>query len=604
MHPVSPPPKRRESPSEPLKRVIGLTVRAVAGDDEVNVDFAPGRPQIEGHHVQLPEPARVPTAREIAVVRGWADSLALTLACHDTKLHQKLAPATGDARAVYEAMERARVEAIGANRMDGMADNLAAKCEEQYAHGRFANVSSREEAPLEEALALIMRERLTGRPPPASAKALTDVWRPVLETRCGKTLKQLAAKSNDQEAFGRLVRELLRTLEMADKPQDGERDESEDEQEQNPDGGDQDTEGEEETNQGEQDAGQDRDTEGQEGDTTEASDAGEMQDIDSDSEGEAESDTAEPWRPNLSVLDAPEHFGYKIFSTETDEVVEAEKLSTPEELDRLRAFLDKELRVLASTVSRLANRLQRRLLAKQNRAWDFDLEEGALDPARLTRIIIDPMHALSFMRERDTDFRDTVVTLLIDNSGSMRGRPIMVAACCADILARTLERCGVKVEILGFTTKAWKGGEARERWLGRGQAPQPGTSQRPAPHHLQDRRCAVAPGQTLTCTHDARGPAEGKHRRRGADVGPCAIARPARTASHPDDDLGWRAGRRFHVVGELRQLPRAPPASGHPRNRDPLAGGADRHRHRPRRDAVLSPRGNDHRRQRTGRRHD
>ena len=471
---TSPPTKRKEAPSEPLKRVVGLTVRAVAGDDTVNVDFSPGKPHLEGHHVQLPEPARVPSKREIAVVRGWADSLALTLACHDEKLHRKLAPQSGEARAVFEAVERARVEAIGANRMDGMANNLAAKVEDHFAHGRYANVTSREDAPLDEALALIVREKLTGQAPPPTAKALADVWRPLLEKRCGKTLKQLVTKTGDQEAFGRLVRDLLRTLEMAEQPNEGESEESEEEQEQQPQGGEQESEGEEESNDGQESSGEERESEGEEGDTAEASDAGEMQDIEIDAEGEAESDTAEPWRPNLSVLDAPENFGYKVYSNANDEVVEAEKLSTPEELDRLRAFLDKELRVLASTVSRLANRLQRRLLAKQNRAWDFDLEEGALDSARLTRIIIDPMHALSFMRERDTDFRDTVVTLLIDNSGSMRGRPIMVAACCADILARTLERCGVKVEILGFTTKAWKGGEAREKWLAAGKPGNPG----------------------------------------------------------------------------------------------------------------------------------
>jgi cobaltochelatase CobT len=475
MHPVTAPPtKRKESPAEPFKRAVGLTVRAVAGDESVNVDFSPGKPGIDGHHVQLPEPARVPSKREVAVVRGWADSLALTLACHDAKLHRKLAPQAGEARAVFEAVERARVESIGANRMDGMARNLAAKCEEHYAHGRYANVATREDAPLDEALALIVREKLTGQPPPPAAKALADVWRPLVEKKCGKTLKQLAAKTGDQEAFGRLVRDLLRSLQMADQPNEGEREDSEDEQEQQPDGGDQETEGEEEANDGQDSAGEERDSEGESGDTAEAADAGEMQDIEIEAEGEAESDTAEPWRPNQSVLEAPENFGYKVYSNANDEIVEADKLSTPEELDRLRTFLDKELRVLASTVSRLANRLQRRLLAKQNRAWDFDLEEGTLDSARLHRIIIDPMHALSFMRERDTDFRDTVVTLLIDNSGSMRGRPIMVAACCADILARTLERCGVKVEILGFTTKAWKGGEAREKWLAAGKPGNPG----------------------------------------------------------------------------------------------------------------------------------
>ena len=174
------------------------------------------------------------------------------------------------------------------------------------------------------------------------------------------------------------------------------------------------------------------------------------------------------------MLDHPEAFGYAVFTRAFDEEVAAEDLSSPDELERLRTFLDKELRNLSSAVARLANRLQRRLLAQQNRAWDFDLEEGVLDAARLPRVVVDPMHPLSFKRERDTDFRDTVVTLLLDNSGSMRGRPVMVAACCADILARTLERCGVKVEILGFTTRAWKGGQAREQWLAAGKPAAPG----------------------------------------------------------------------------------------------------------------------------------
>lgn len=468
------PPKRREAPAEPLKRAIGLTVRAIVGDDEVQVDYSPGKPALEGKHVQLPEPARIPSPREIAVIRGWADSLALTAACHDERLHRRLAPASGDARTVFEAVERARIEAVGANRMAGMADNLAAKCEDSYAHGRYANITDREEAPLDEALALIMRERLTGRAPPANAKAMVDLWRPVVEKRCANTLKKMDGLAENQEAFGRLVRDLLRVLDLSDASSDGEREEIDDDNEEQPQGGEEDNEGEQDTSDGQEDSGDDRDTEGESGETAQASEEGSTDDLDSEVDGESEADASEPWRPNLSVLNAPESFGYKVYSREFDEEVEAEKLSTPDELERLRAFLDKELKVLASVVARLANRLQRRLLAQQNRAWDFDLEEGVLDAARLTRIVTDPMYPLSFKRERETDFRDTVVTLLLDNSGSMRGRPIMVAACCADILARTLERCGVKVEILGFTTRAWKGGQARESWLGAGKPADPG----------------------------------------------------------------------------------------------------------------------------------
>jgi len=467
-------PKRRESPSEPFKRALGLAVRAISGDHEVEVGFGPGKPELEGKHVLLPEPSRVPSAREIAVIRGWADSLALTAACHDQRLHKRLAPGAGSARAVFEAVERARVEAVGANRMGGMADNLAAKCDDQYAHGRFAEIGDREQAPLEDALALLVRERLTGRAPPATAKALVDAWRPLIERRATKLLKRLDALAEDQESFGRLLRDLLKALDLAEESGDADEQEREPEGDDEPEGGEADGESEEGASESRDEAGDDALADGHAGEAAEAAKTSEADQFDDNLDGPDNTETAEPWRPHLSVLEAPEAFGYKVFTRSFDEEVAADAISSPDELDRLRTFLDKELKALASAVARLANRLQRRLLAQQSRAWEFDLEEGALDAGRLTRIIIDPLHPLSFKRERDTDFRDTVVTLLLDNSGSMRGRPVMVAACCADILARTLERCGVKVEILGFTTRAWKGGQAREAWLAAGKPASPG----------------------------------------------------------------------------------------------------------------------------------
>ena len=467
-------PKRKEAPAEPFKRALALACRAIAGDGEVDVDFSPAKPSIDGKHISLPEPSRVPTMREIAVVRGWADSLSLTAACHDEKLHRKLAPTAGDARNIFEAVERARVEAVGANRMPGMAGNLSAKCADQYAHGRFANVTSRDEAPLEDALALYVRERLTGLPPPESASALVNLWRPMIEARGGKVLKKMDRLIEDQAGFGRLIRDLLNAMELAEQEGESQGEDSEADAEEAPQGGEDDTESEDNASEGKDQATEEPPSDSEEGEAGETSDIADTDQYDRDSDSLEEAESAEPWQPNMSVLNAPENFGYKVFSRTFDEEVDAEQLSTPEELDRLRAFLDKELKNLSSVVARLANRLQRRLLAQQNRAWDFDLEEGVLDAARLTRVIIDPMHALSFKRERDTEFRDTVVTLLLDNSGSMRGRPIMVAACCADILARTLERCGVKVEILGFTTRAWKGGQAREQWLAAGKPGDPG----------------------------------------------------------------------------------------------------------------------------------
>ncbi len=449
-------------------------MRAVAGDGDVHVSYQPGRPELNGKIVNLPEPSRVPTAHEIAVLRGWADSLALTAACHDDRLHNKLFPGGGQARVAFDAIERARVEAVGANRMEGMAQNLAAKIDDQYAHGRFANVTTRDEAPIEDALALIVRERLTGHKAPATAQAIVDVWKSHIEARAGDVLSRMHDLADDQVAFGRLAKELLKSLQVDEQPHQGSNEENEQQEDETSDGGQDETDDNDGEGEAQESKSEDQQQDGDVGEQEEAADQARSDQFETEMDAPEDGETPEPWRPNPSVLDDPERFGYSVFTRDYDEIVVAEDLAMPEELDRLRAFLDKELRSLSAVVSRLANKLQRKLLAQQNRAWDFDLEEGALDAARLTRIIIDPMAPLSFMQERDTEFRDTVVTLLLDNSGSMRGRPIMVAACCAEILARTLERCGVKVEILGFTTRAWKGGQSRERWIEAGKPQSPG----------------------------------------------------------------------------------------------------------------------------------
>jgi cobaltochelatase CobT len=473
---ANPPIKRREAPSEPLKRVLGPAVRAVAGDGEIEVEFGPGEGGVAGKSVVIPEPPRAPSARDVALARGWADSLALRVGCHDAKVHRRVAPVSGPARAVFEAAERARIEGLGASRMPGMASNLTARLEDHYSHDRFRTVSTRSEAPLEDALALLIRERLTGLEPPASTKGLVDVWRPVIESRCGKFLKRLESLCENQEQFGRQIRDLLKALELADQSGEQQPEEGEDERDQETsEGGEDQSEQAKDESSGGQEQQSDEDlSEGDLSDADEMTDSAETEQQDMDDGDLDQEETPAPWRPNATVLDNPEAFGYKVFSRAHDEEVNADALSSPEELERLRAFLDKELKTLSAAVAKLANRLQRRLLAQQNRGWDFDLEEGVLDAARLTRVITDPMRALTYKRERDMDFRDTVVTLLLDNSGSMRGRPIMVAACCADILARTLERCGVKVEILGFTTKAWKGGWSREEWLAAGKPSAPG----------------------------------------------------------------------------------------------------------------------------------
>ena len=462
---------------EPLRRAITGCVRSIAGNANVEVAFANERPGLAGERVRLPELSKRPTAHELAVTRGLGDSMALRLACHDQKIHATLAPEGQDARAVFDAVEQARVESIGALRMKGVASNLHSMNTEKYAKANFAGITSREDAPLSEAVAMMVREAVTGQKPPESAGKVLDLWRSFIEEKAGGDFANLANVVEDQQAFARVVRHMLSAMEMADDVGD-DQEESSNEEENSEE--DQQRSGEEEQENSEQEAG----SESAPADESESAeeqmedgemDGAEISDDDMSDEGDEDSETpGEMRRPASPFDDFNEKVDYKVFTEAFDEEITAEELCDEAELDRLRAFLDKQLAHLQGAVGRLANRLQRRLMAQQNRSWDFDLEEGYLDPARLTRLIIDPMQPLSFKREKDTQFRDTVVTLVIDNSGSMRGRPITVAATCADILARTLERCGVKVEILGFTTKAWKGGQSREQWLASGKPPAPG----------------------------------------------------------------------------------------------------------------------------------
>ena len=459
---------------EAVKRAISVCMRAISGDPALEVSFAKDKPALAGARARLPEIPKKPTRADIAITRGLGDSMALRRACHDAAMHSRLAPEGKQARAVFDAVEQARVEAIGARAMTGVADNLSSMLEDRYIKNNLVAVTEQADAPIEDAIALMVREKLTGRAVPKSAEKVVSLWRDWVENKAGADFDGLAAALSDQNAFARVVRDMLVSMEMAEELGDDQQNEndSQDDEDQ-PQGDDSSEEGGEDESGGDQSDSEETDSSGeeQEAGEMEASDA--TADDTSDDENDAET-PGESRRPEQSLTNLPPDFDYKIFTTAFDETVGAEELCEEEELDRLRAFLDKQLANLQGVVGRLANRLQRRLMAQQNRSWDFDLEEGYLDPARLVRVVIDPMQPLSFKQERDTNFRDTVVTLVLDNSGSMRGRPITVAATCADILARTLERCGVSVEILGFTTRAWKGGQAREKWLKDGKPPTPG----------------------------------------------------------------------------------------------------------------------------------
>ncbi len=472
------PATKTDQPNEPFKRALVSCTRAMARHPELEVAFSADKPALitgpEGPKARLPEPPRKANPREAAILRGLADSFALRLACHNDAIHRKHAPQNPAARALFDAVEQARVEAIGARRMQGVASNLTAMLDDRYHRSPFAEARTREEAPIEDAVAMLARERLTGMKPPPGARRLTELWRGFIEEKAGRDLDRLDGALLDQRAYARLVQKLLTSLGLASNS-DADAEDSEDEEKKNPPEEPDEAEGEGEEQQSEdsmqREAADDTSDDADEGamDTVEAPSA-ELEDEGDAGDAEEAAENRPP-QPQPQDRRGPD---YKAYTTRFDEIVDADALCDPEELQRLREYLDKQLLNMAPVVARLANRLQRRLLAQQNRSWEFDLEEGTLDSARLPRIIIDPQQPLSFKQEKDMAFRDTAVTLLLDNSGSMRGRPITVAATCADILARTLERCGVKVEILGFSTRAWKGGQSRETWLQAGKPPNPG----------------------------------------------------------------------------------------------------------------------------------
>jgi len=459
-----------ENPSEPFKRAVGTAVRALSGEPELEVTFSAEPPALRGLKARLPLPSRNLPPSEVAVVRGAGDAYALRRAHHEDKVHDQFKPQSADAASVFEAAEQARVEAIGSIAMKGVADNLAAGLEQRLTQRGLTKARLKADVPIADALGLMVREKLTGTPPPEAMKYAVDLWRPFIEENAGKDLEKLGSALRNQAAFAKLTRTILRDLKLSDEfdadEASDDSDEGENAENQEQDGEDQDSSSESQSSEADL-----QESDGEEGDE----DAAEMraEQTDEMSDAEEPEDGMKPHRPEQPFSHQNE-WGYKVHTLQFDEQVPASELCDPEELGRLRNFLDQQLQAMQGVVSRLANKLQRLLMAQQNRSWEFDIEEGMLDTSRLPRIIIDPMYPLSFKREKDMTFRDTVVTLLLDNSGSMRGRPIMVAAMCADILARTLERCAVKTEILGFTTRAWKGGQSREKWIADGKPPHPG----------------------------------------------------------------------------------------------------------------------------------
>lgn len=470
-----------KNPVEEFRRITGATMRAISRNPELQVSFAPNQGQntgsssLSGNEARLPLPGRHLPAADVALARGEADAISLKLRHHNPKIHAKEAPKSQLAREIFQALETARVEAIGSRRMDGVRQNLNAALDEHCRQKGFVRVASQQEGSLPDVLRLLARECLTGQAVPDLAKGMVDLWRGDLPQKVREDLETLSQSLNNQAAYAKATRRLLADMELEAADEDFE---TEEDEEQNEDEQDQDNPEDQQDSKGKEQQQSDSQME-LESEAAESA-AAEAEDVDSDEtemEMDAEAGDEKPGSPkrrNEPDFSRRNENPYKPFTTQFDEIVDAADLCDPEELARLRQLLDQQLTALQAVVAKLANRLQRRLLAKQNRSWHFDLEEGILDAARLPRVVVNPETPLSYKQESDTEFRDTVVSLLIDNSGSMRGRPITVAAMTGDILARTLERCGVKVEILGFTTRMWKGGQSRESWIAAGKPSNPG----------------------------------------------------------------------------------------------------------------------------------
>ncbi|QMU58104.1 MAG: cobaltochelatase subunit CobT [Boseongicola sp.] len=469
---------KKDNPADPFKKALAEATKVLANDPELGVSFSVDPPGKSQEMVRLPQVTRRMTKDEVLLARGTADGYALRHRYHNDKTFNRYTPDGDMARDIYEAMEVARCEAVGAIDMPGTAGNIDARIAHEAVRRGYGQIRESSEAPLAVAAGYLVRHLATGRQLPEGADNIMNLWRGFIEEQAGGTLDDLNSVLTDQAEFARFARQVITDLgygdqlgddpDLDDPEQDDQADESAEEQE-NPDSqGNEDGESEDAS-----EASADQSQEAQDDQSKAQLSMDDMSDMEMGDEAEmpdAESEMEPP--PPAPISDADPN--YSVYSTEYDEEIKAEDLAEPAELERLRAYLDQQLDPLKGAVSRLANKLQRRLMAQQNRSWQFDLDEGILDAARLARIIANPTIPLAYKQESDTEFRDTVVTLLLDNSGSMRGRPISIAAISADILARTLERCNVKVEILGFTTRAWKGGQAREVWLQDGRPQLPG----------------------------------------------------------------------------------------------------------------------------------
>jgi len=448
---------------ERFKSAVSSAVKAISGNYDLEIKFG-NDSSTKKNFLSLPEIANLKKLQDFTNLRAYADSEALKIKYTNKKIYLKNQPEGSMAKALYAIAEKIRYEKIGSNKLKGVKNNITQCYENKFLGKKIEEIKTESDVPITEAFELYLRSYFFEIKQNSTTKKILSHWKDLFNKSIKEKLIELNSCIENQEKFGGLVSNLIDKLKFEDsneKENETKKEKTEDKPSNS------------EGNDNEKDLSKMEDSTKDSNlsvDNTNFEALAEKTDSDNLEEKEAEGNQ------NLQRLHKKNTLKekYKIFTDSYDEVKNAEELEKDEEISRLRKSLDQQLTNLQSLVAKLANKLQRQLLAKQNRSWDFDLEEGMLDASKLSRIIANPFHSLSYKMEKETEFKDTVVTLLIDNSGSMRGRPISVAAICADILSRTLERCSVKVEILGFTTKNWKGGKSREEWNIKNKPKNPG----------------------------------------------------------------------------------------------------------------------------------
>ena len=439
---------------ERFKAAVSSAVKVISEKFDIEIKFG-SNINSKKESVNLPEVVDLKNLQDFTNLRAFADSEALKIKYTNKKIYYDNEPEGVIAKKLYATAEKIRCEKIGSNKLKGVKKNIIKCYENKFKNKKIGEIKVEGDVAIDEAFELYLRNHFFEIKQNNTTKKFLSYWKELFDKNLKKKLKELDNSLEDQGSFNNLIAELINNLEFDDSNSKEKKETQEADK-----------------NNSVSDDNEESDNKNEENDENQ-DDNGDLGAIDHDIKSFNENDDTSQGKEievksdsNLQKRNLREATKekYKVFTNEYDEIAKAEDLETKDEIIRLRKNLDSQLTNLQNIVSKLANKLQRKLLAKQNRSWEFDLEEGILDAAKLSRVIVDPLRSLSYKNEKQTEFKDTIVTLLIDNSGSMRGRPISVAAICADILSRTLERCSVKVEILGFTTKNWKGGKSREKW--------------------------------------------------------------------------------------------------------------------------------------------